>query len=93
MSNKSIVGGVGGATEELTLAERRRRFEERRSKLFSSAKSKARAVVVAVDPHTAENARARPESIRIATRDESGITRVAGPGRYAVDGGGSSAVG
>jgi hypothetical protein len=90
MSNKTILGGVG-AGEELTLEERRRRFEERKAKLF--AKAKSRGVVIAVDAQTAENARARPESIRIATRDESGVTRVSGPRRYSVDAGGSSAVG
>ena len=48
---------------------------------------------MAVDEVTAENARARPESVRIATRDESGATRLAAPRRYSVDVGGSSAVG
>jgi hypothetical protein len=90
MSNKSIMGGVSDAAE-MALEERRKRFEERRAKVFSTAKS--RAVAVAVDAQTAENARARPDSIRIATRDEDGRTRIAGPRRYTVDAGGSSAVG
>jgi hypothetical protein len=90
MSNKTILGGVGGEGEP-TLEELRRRFEEQKAKLFSTSKS--RAIAVAVDAQTAENAKARPESIRIATRDESGTTRVVGPRRFAVDTGGSSAVG
>ena len=40
MSNKSILSGVGGE-EELTLEERRRRFEMRKAKLFAKAKSRA----------------------------------------------------
>jgi hypothetical protein len=93
VTNKTILGGVGGGggAEEMTVEERRRRFEQRRAKLFSTAKS--RGIAMAVDPQTAENAKARPESIRIATRDEDGRTRVSGPRRYSVDAGGSSAVG
>lgn len=89
MSNKTILG-VG---DDFDLEEERRKFRELCSTPIPDAPPKVRAIVVAVDPQTAENARARPESIRAATRDESGLTRVAGPRRYAVDAGGSSAVG
>jgi hypothetical protein len=79
--------------EGLSREERMRRFRERCKEPIPDAKPKARAVAVAVDPLTAENARARPESVRIATRDESGATRLSAPRRWAVDVGGSSAVG
>jgi hypothetical protein len=74
------------------LEEERRKFKELCSTPIPDAPAKSQAIAVAVDPQTAENARARPESIRIATRDESGMTRVVGPQRYAVDTA-SSAVG
>ena len=75
------------------LEEERRKFRELCSTPIPDAPVKTRAIVAAVDPVTAENARARPESVRIATRDESGATRLSGPRRWAVDVGGSSAVG
>ena len=76
-------------------------FEEKKRRIFAywaanpipDAEPKAPAVAVAVDEQTAENARARPESIRIATRDESGATRLVRPRRQSVDAGGSSATG
>jgi hypothetical protein len=89
--NASATGGGGG--EEITLEERWRRFRERCATPIPDAVPEVRAVMVAVDEQTAENARARPESVRIATRDESGATRLSTPRRYAVDAGGSSAVG
>ena len=94
-SETTILGSGGG--EELTLEEGWKRFEERKAKVFARARlraqAKSRGVAMAVDAQTAENARARPESIRIATRDESGATRLSAPRRWAVDVGGSSAVG
>lgn len=72
------------------LEEERRKFKELCSTPIPDAPKKVRAIAVAVDAQTAENARARPESIRIATRDESGMTRVVGPQRYAVDSVGSA---
>jgi len=99
VTNKTILGGVGvdGKGEELTLEESWKRFEERKAKVFAKARlraqAKSRGVAVAVDAQTAENARARPDSVRIATRDESGATRLSAPRRWAVDAGGSSAVG
>jgi hypothetical protein len=72
--------------------EKKRRFKERCAIPIPDADPEVPAVVVAVDPQTGANAKARPESIRLATRDESGVTRVVGPQRYAVDGP-SSAVG
>ena len=53
---------------------------------------KSRAIAVAVDAVTAKNARVRPDSIRIATRDESGAWRLRPAKRYAADAA-SSAVG
>jgi hypothetical protein len=95
MSNKSIVGGAGEGAPmtKAELEEERRKFKELCSTPIPDAPPKSRAIAVAVDAQTAENARARPESIRIATRDGSGATRLSAPRRYSVDAGGSSAVG
>jgi hypothetical protein len=79
--------------KNLPYEERRRLFHERVKEPIPDAPPRSRAVMVTVDPQTAENAKARPESIRIATRDESGATRLAGPQRRSVDAGPSSAVG
>jgi hypothetical protein len=73
--------------------EKKRRFKERWAYPIPDAPPKSRAIAVAVDAQTAENARTRPDSIRVATRDESGATRLVGPRRYSVDAGPSSAVG
>ena len=80
-------------TENLTLEERRRRFYERCAIPIPDAPPRSRAIVVAVDAQTAENVRTRPESIRIVTRDESGVTRVVTPRRYSADAGATKAVG
>jgi hypothetical protein len=88
MKSETVGGGEG-----LSLEERKRRFWERHKDPIPDAPVKRRAVAVTVDPVTAENVRARPESVRIATRDESGATRISGPRRCSVDVGGSSAVG
>jgi hypothetical protein len=91
MTSKSDLSGA--ADGGLSLEERKRQFWERWKEPIPDAPVKTRGVAMAVDAQTAENARARPESVRIATRDESGATRLAAPRRYSVDAGGSSAVG
>jgi hypothetical protein len=81
------------ADGEFDFEEERRRFNERWAAPIPDAPATSPAVVVAVDAQTAANAKARPGSIRIATRDESGVTRLTGPRRFAMDVGGGSAVG
>jgi hypothetical protein len=80
-------------TVEDTLEEKRRRFYERCATPIPDAPPRSRAIAVAVDAQTAENIRTRPESVRIVTDDEYGVTQIARPRRYTVDAGASCAVG
>jgi hypothetical protein len=59
--------------ENLPREERMRRFKERWAHPIPDAPPKLRAIVIVVDAQTAANAKARPESIRIATRGERGL--------------------
>jgi hypothetical protein len=71
----------------LPLEERQRRlFEYWAANPIRPASPRSWAIAIAVDAQTAANAKARPEDIRIVTRDESGAARIMPLHHYCTDG-------